>query len=357
VKRYVPLAFAFCVVMLQMSGTYAQTTTNPDISFIADTRLTDHWNASSDIAANKPQFDFHELELAAGQYLNPYARADAIISLSGSGEVEIEEAYATLLRGLPWSLQVRAGKYFLDFGKINTQHPHQWSWIERPLVNSRFLGADGLKAVGINVTKLIPVGSNALTVSANLIQGNFLLPAAEQNVAAPLAGSGRISFFAQLTEHSEIDMGFSGLYAEHDYANKRWATLGNLDFKYKWKPNIYRSLVIVAEGLLNSRKVGTDSLITSLTNKVTSGGDFAAIDYQFHRRYDVGGLVEYAQSPIDKNDHRTGFGVFGGFALAEETYRVGFLFRSDHGTTLPKSYQTAEIQLLWSLGPHKPHQF
>ena len=354
-KRYIPFALGICLIIFGSKAVKGQTTTNPDVSFIADTRLVDHHNAP-DIGANKPQFDFHELELAAAQYLNPYARADAIISISGDGELEIEEAYATLLRGLPWSLQVRAGKYFLDFGKINTQHPHQWSWIERPLANSRFLGEDGLKGLGVNVTKLIPVGSNALTISGNLLKGNFFLPAPD-TVGAPFAGSGRVSLFAMLTEHSEIDMGLSGLYAEHDFINKRWTTMGNVDVKYKWKPNIYRSLVIVAEGTLSSRKIGIDTLITSMTKTVSSTGAFASLDYQFHRRFDTGAFIDYAQSPIDKNDHLSAFGIFGGFALAEETYRVGLLLRQDQGTALSKSFQTFEIQLLWSLGPHKPHQF
>lgn len=355
-KKYIPFAFGICVIILGSQAAKSQTTTNPDISFIADTRLIDHGNIPDALGANKPKFEFHELELAAAQYLNPYARADAIISMSADGDVEIEEAYATLLRGLPWSLQVRAGKYFLDFGKINTQHPHQWSWIERPLANSRFLGEDGLKGLGVNVTKLIPVGSNALTISGNLLQGNFFLPDTEQNVAAPFAGSGRVSLFAMLTEHSEIDMGLSGLYAEHDFINKHWTTMGNLDFKYKWKPNIYQSLVIVAEGTLNSRKI-IDPIDTTMTKKISSTGAFASFDYQFHRRFDAGAFVDYAQSPIDKNDHLSAYGIFGGFALAEETYRVGLLLRQDQGTALSKAYQTFEIQLLWSLGPHKPHQF
>ncbi len=340
-----------------LRGASPQTTVNPDISFIGDFRLIDHNNAPGDIAPNKPQFDFHELELAAGAYLNPYARADAILSISSEGQLEIEEAYATLQRGLPWGIQIKAGKYFVDFGKINTQHPHQWSWIERPLVNSHFLGQDGLKGIGVNVNKLIPVGSSALNISVNILQGNFLLPDSLKNVAAPFAGIGRISLFSPIAEHSEIEIGLSGLYAEHDYANKRWATMGNIDFKYKWKPDIYHSLVIVGEGLLNSRKIEADSIMSPMAKKVSSSGAFGSFDYQFLRRYDAGAFVDYAQSPVDKNNHLTAFGVFGGFALAEETYRVGILLRQDQGSALKKAYQTAEVQLLWSLGPHKPHQF
>jgi len=344
----------FAIFSLQKS--LAQTTVNPDISFIGDFRLLNFNKAPGDIGADKPQFDFRELEIAAGSYLNPYARADVTLGISSTG-IDIEEAYATLLRGLPWNLQVRAGQYLVDFGKLNTQHAHQWSWIERPLMFKRFFGEDGFKGVGLNLTTLVPIGASALNISVSLLQGGFLLPLSQADIAPPLAGNGRISLFTPLAAHSEIEFGISGLYAQHDPVNKLWTKMGDFDFKYKWKPDIYRSLVLVAEALINSRKISPDSFNATPTANVASYGAFAALDYQFRRRYDAGVFFDYSQSPVDKNDHLTGYGVFCGFALAEETYRIGILLRQDEGTGLSSAYQTVEIQLLWSLGPHKPHQF
>jgi hypothetical protein len=356
VKRIPVFLPVILFVIFSLQKILAQTTVNPDISFIGDFRLIDYNKAPNDIGANKPQFDFRELEIAAGSYLNPYARADVTLGVSSEG-IDIEEAYATLLRGLPWNLQVRAGQYLVDFGKLNTQHAHQWSWIERPLMFKRFFGEEGFKGVGLNLTTLVPIGTSALNFSASLIQGGFLLPSSQEDIAPALAGNGRISLFAPLAEHSEIEFGISGLYAQHDPVNKFWTKMGDFDFKYKWKPDIYRSLIVVAEALINSRKISLDSLNSTLTRDVASYGAFATFDYQFHRRYDAGAFVDYSQSPVDKNDHLTGYGVFCGFALAEETYRVGVLLRQDEGTGLNSDYQTVEIQLLWSLGPHKPHQF
>jgi hypothetical protein len=356
VRKVIIFLPAILSAILSPQLVLSQTTVNPDISFIGDFRLIDHHKAPDDIGANKAQFDFHELEIAAGSYLNPYARADVTLGI-GAGEIDIEEAYATLLRGLPLSLQIRAGQYLVDFGKLNTQHAHQWSWIERPMMFDSFFGEEGLKGVGLNLTSLVPIGNSALNISGSLLQGGFLMPQDEANSSPPLAGNGRLSIFASVSEHANIDMGISGLRAQHDPLNEHWTTMGDFDFKYKWKPSIYKSLLIVAEGLINSRTIKPDSLNVSLTKNVTSYGAFAALDYQFWRRYDAGAFIDYSQTPIDENDHRTAYGLFGGFALAEETYRVGFLLRQDEGTELSEAYQTFEIQLLWSLGPHKPHQF
>jgi hypothetical protein len=356
-REYLPIIMAFCAVLLGASTTKSQTTVNPDISAIADTRFIDRRNAPEEIGPNKPQFEFNELELAVSGYLNPYARADAIFSVAGSGQTDIEEAYATLLRGLPWNLQIKAGKYLVDFGKLNTQHAHQWSWIDRPLMFQRFFGEEGLKGTGINVTTLVPIGASAFIISSSILQGGFLESTIGSDLTSPLASNTRVSLFAPLSGHSEIEFGFSGLFVQHDLLNKRWATLGDFDFKYKWKPDKYHSLILVGEGLTGSRKISPDTLNFARTKKVSSSGMFAAADYQFRRRYDAGAFIDYSQNPTDSHDDQTGYGVFAGFSLAEETYRIGFLLRQDKATMLSRSYQTAEIQLLWALGPHKPHQF
>ena len=353
-KVVVPWAILLAAFLQQVA--FSQTTVNPNISFIGDFRLTDHNKAPDEVGANKVQFDFHELEINAESYLNPYARADVTLGLE-DGETHIEEAYATLMRGLPMNLQVRAGKYLVDFGKLNSQHAHQWSWIERPLMFKRFFGEEGLKGVGANVTTLVPIGNSALNISGSLLQGDFLFPEEESEEAPPLAGNGRLSIFAPVSQYANVDVGISALRAQHDPINDRWTTMGDLDFKYKWKPGIYNSLLIVAEALVSSRKISPDSLDPASTKDVTSYGAFAAFDYQFRRQFDVGAFVDYSQSPLDEKDHLTGYGIFGGFAVAEETYRFGLLLRQDDGTGLNESYQTVELQLLWSLGPHKPHQF
>jgi hypothetical protein len=106
---------------------------------------------------------------------------------------------------------------------------------------------------------------------------------------------------------------------------------------------------------MSNREVPSE--VDGTLEKVTAGGAFAAIDYRFRKRFNAGGFVDYSQSPSDDSYHQTGYGIFGGFSLVEESYRLELMLRNDDGTEFEDPVQTAILRLLWSLGPHKPHVF
>ncbi len=356
VKQFPIVLSSLLLLLAPGRHAQAQTTVNPAISFIGDMRLTGLRNAPPDVGENKFVFNFNELEIVAGSALNPYARADVTLGVSKGG-VDIEEAFATLLRGLPLNLQVKAGQYRVDFGKLNTQHTHQWSWVERPLMFQRFFGEEGLDAAGVNISSMAGVGRAALTVSGNVFSGGSYWGDPQSTNFHNLAESARVSLFAPLTSHANIECGFSGLTTRQGAAPGGRTTMGDVDFKYKWKPDMYRSVVFVLESLVGSHLVTGGGEAPPPPVRVTAAGLFSSLDVQFRRQFDAGAFLDYSQTPALERTSQTGFGVFAGFSLVEETYRLGLLLRRDQGSALARPYQTVIVQLLWSLGPHKPHQF
>ncbi|MEK6651016.1 MAG: hypothetical protein AABY75_08565, partial [Bacteroidota bacterium] len=167
--------------------TGAQTSLNPDISVIPRFRVesSDGGSLPADRVFSRPQFTLEELEIAIQGYLNPFARADIFLAKPGAGDepLEIEEAYATVLRGLPYDINLRMGKYLVEFGKINTVHPHAWSFVSRPASIERFLGEEGVNDIGVSASILLPTGGLYTRLNVDLFDGATL------NSLDPLSGS------------------------------------------------------------------------------------------------------------------------------------------------------------------------
>lgn len=108
---------------------------------------------------NQRGFTLQGLETVFEGMVDPYFRAQANLSfqLNSNAEstFEVEEAYGETM-SLPFNLQVKAGQYLEDFGRINTTHPHSWDFVDIPLVNARLLGPDGLRSLGARVSWLAP---------------------------------------------------------------------------------------------------------------------------------------------------------------------------------------------------------
>lgn len=81
---------------------------------------------------------------------NHYLDGTAVIALS-EDDISLEEAYLST-RQLPADLKLKAGKFLSDVGYMNSQHPHAWDFIERPLVNQHILGEHGLLDTGVQLT-------------------------------------------------------------------------------------------------------------------------------------------------------------------------------------------------------------
>jgi hypothetical protein len=104
-------------------------------------------------------FTVQNLETVFEGKVDPYFRGQANIVLQigpdGQTTIEAEEAYLETL-SLPLNLQVKAGQFFTEFGRLNTSHPHTWDFVDQPLVNGRFLGPDGLRSAGARISWLAP---------------------------------------------------------------------------------------------------------------------------------------------------------------------------------------------------------
>jgi len=109
---------------------------------------------------NQNGFTVQNVEMTLTGAVDPYFRGQSSlifqIDREGESKFELEEAFLETT-SLPGNLQVKAGQYFTEFGRLNTMHPHAWAFVDTPLVNARFLGPDGLRNPGARVSWLAPL--------------------------------------------------------------------------------------------------------------------------------------------------------------------------------------------------------
>ncbi|MFL5413932.1 MAG: hypothetical protein ACJ79D_21405 [Myxococcales bacterium] len=140
---------------------------NPDISAILDAnagyerRGVAYRNGDDPDLHGGPNtrgagFTAQEVELALSAIVDPYFRGDIFLTIPNLDGLEVEEAFATTT-SLPHNLQLKAGSFRSAFGRQNGQHLHVQDFTRRPLVNAAFLGEDGLRGPGAQVSWLAPL--------------------------------------------------------------------------------------------------------------------------------------------------------------------------------------------------------
>jgi len=358
---------------------------NPDLSLIGQPTM--RWtDAIGDPASKRPVLDVGETEVMLDSYLNPYAKGAAVFSFA-SGGVSVEEAYFTVMRGLPAGLALKGGKYRVGFGKLNMLHPHAYPFADRFHVLAAYLpGSDSFNETGMQLSEQFALpGDVAVTASADWLQGDSfriartasgalndpLVTAATVAATGPdraleprPAGLGRLSAFIPVKDRSGLELGASYTQGTNNVAAAtRTAVLGG-DAKLKYWTSANAYLLVQAEVLSLSRDdAGWDSTTANYTkSKITATGGYAFLDYNFNPRYDAGASFESYQDPAVHDGSAHAMGVFAGLALMEETtsFRIGWERlqpATPVGQAAPSAVNTVTLRVLYSMGPHKAHQF
>ena len=323
---------------------FSQTTVNPDISAIGDLII----NQDGDISSSG-------VELAIQGYVNPFARADIFLHKHADHEaIHLEEAVINLERGLPYNLGMRFGKFRPDIGKINKEHAHTLFFIEAPKSMHDMLGNEMWGTLGVESNWLLPspwysklsFGYFTQAMGENCSHAEEVeTPDHDEHSEKTTAISTRLSHFFDMNDVTHLEVG-SGYY--RDIENHELDHLHHvfeLDFKFKWRPNTYKSIIWQGE-------VFRKSPIDNPGNKSKLAG-YSWINYQFKKRWNLGVIADYSSGIEDKI--YSSFGAFFGFSPAEESSVFRLTVSQEyHGdeTTL-----NALGQIIWALGPHKPHQF
>ena len=317
-------------------------------------------------------FELREAEVGLQANVDPYSRADFFIAVSPEEGVDLEEGYLTLF-SLPAGFTAKLGKFRSNFGKFNRTHPPETPFADRPLAAERFLGEEGLAPAGVSASWLAP-----LPFYLNLDAEVTTTPEAhahgeedgEEEEAMPTAFEpyrgkdllylGRLSTFVNLSEAMNVTLG--GTYANGANGSAQLDSLGpaeplrsrlyGADATFRWKDpmrSIYRSLIAQVEWMERSAETlaGPDE---------KRQGGFAWVDFQFARRWHVGGRYDWSDA-LGGVEQDPATGVLGFLTFTPSEFSLVSLQGRRRELENGSSETSWFLKTTFNIGPHGQHPF
>jgi hypothetical protein len=346
--------------------------TNPDISALGQV-IGSYSDQPGSRDSGQAALHSGEMEMVLDAYLNPFIKGWFTIS-GGEDGFALEEGYASVVKGLPWGLNLKAGKYRLGFGKLNPTHPHAYPFIlpPRALVSLLPGGEDGFNETGLQVSELLPTpGDWASTVSADLIEAKQFHPDRD---FTRLGGLGRWANDFLIGDIGAVETGLSAATGKSLYADGAQAYLYGADVKAKFYLPHSSQLTVQAEGayrrfrsfvVVPAETLGVEpgggAIMDTQTVADNRSGFVAFADYRYHTQWNGGLLYEQWEAEGQASEGGTSpvdhaFRVFAGYAVLEESTLIRLMYER----YLPEGQDpvnSVSLQLLFSMGPHKAHQF
>ena len=323
-------------------------TTNPDLSAIGDFRGM----YTSDGKRNVELY-FNQLEMQLTSVVDPYARANFIFSLgkdsvNGGFSTDLEEATLTSL-DLPYQLQVTLGKFKPHFTKVNTIHPHAFSFVDFPIMLERFFSDEGIFMEGISASWLVPnpydfyqeldVEVGRSETNSTLVQGN----------ANALTYIGHLKNFFELTDNSTIELGLSGLSGVN--FRQLNTSLGGVDLTYKWKPvqfNTDQSFTWQTEAIVCNAKL-------TPSQAVQTYGAYSFVEYQIQKRTFVGSRYDYSALPGDKTREDRALSLL--FRFQPTEFQILALEFQHDNRSYGNDVNQVVFRAIFAIGTHGAHPY
>ncbi len=318
---------------------------NPDISMIGDFIATAGGNPFNP----GPSIEFHEAELGVQAVIDPYAKGDFFISFGEQG-VNLEEGYITFT-SLPKGFVARVGKMRSAFGVVNTQHNHVLPWIDRPLVTRNLVGGeDGIDDAGFSINRILPAPKGIFLEATGQVFRGDSSDVFQASQRSDVSYVGRLRAYKDLTEDTNLDIGFSYARGHNDLGTNFMTQLFGSDVTLRWKPlrrAVYHNLLWRTEFVWSERQ--------QLPATQRALGLYSAVDYRLNRRWTVGGRFDRSDRARAPNLTDNGFAAVLTYWPSEfSQIRTQYeLTRFADG----RSANELKVQFQFSLGAHGAHPF
>ena len=307
---------------------------NPAIGLVGETIFSYRSGKSSETGSDRPGgYDVNQrsVELTLNAAVDPFAKGYAVINASadaatGEASLGVEEA-AIQTTSLPWNLELKAGRFFAEFGRLAYIHDHELPMVNRPLVLDQYIGGES-RTDGAQLNWLLPIDHYvSWTAGLGTQFGGDNPPnyVGEFRHFSGLNFWSRLSSFFELTPEVSLEPGISGMWNPHTKA--QWdptvaplptvpAINGNIytererrllgaDLALSYKPlrnNQFNSVTLGTEVLYSDNRYDiTDPVGNPLPGRSNGAlGLYSYLNWKFHRQWTAGFNFDWMEDILDK---------------------------------------------------------
>lgn len=181
------------------------------------------------------------------QYFEAFANGVFFTDEDNKVDAEWEEAFGKIIN-IPGGFEVRGGRFLNRFGLQNNVHQHGWNYVDAHLLTGTFLGEEGLRTDGVELSWLIEGATTR--VGFSLAAGNAvedvheeepLLPGEEHNETIENSyfnddiATARVFFDYRPTDFINHRIGLN--HAAGGNAFGRDSSVTSIDYTFSWREN------------------------------------------------------------------------------------------------------------------------
>jgi uncharacterized membrane-anchored protein YhcB (DUF1043 family) len=356
---------------------------NPAIGLVGETIFSYRSGPSDQTGSDRPGgFDVFQrsIELNIAAAVDPFAKGYAVINASadsatGEATMGVEEA-ALQTTSLPWNLELKAGRFFAEFGKLSYIHDHELPFVNRPLALEQYIGGES-RTDGAQLNWLLPIPHYVSLTTGFGVGFGGDSPLNNPGTFRHLSGFnyyGRLSTYFDLTPDIQLETGLSGLInpstddrggvlvqPNSSTLTEKERRVAGFDLKLSYVPlrnNQFQRFDWGTEVLYSDSRFlfdpdGIAGNGDEFFGDVGSLGLYSYVTYKWHRQWSAGFLFDWVQSPQNHDAETFAYSPYITWALSHwNQLRLQYTHTDHNAVSGLKSDDAVYLQWAWIIGAH-----
>ncbi len=218
-------------------GNVIDRASNPNVIVAAD-MLGIYAGPNTEKTTEDNQFLVREVEFGYSGYVDHLSQGTLLIAMhneAGQWYADLHELYFDF-PVLPGGLNAKVGRFFLDMGRLNTFHRHDWAFPVAPLVHERLIDKEGVFDTGGEVGWLVPFMPFYQEIKLGAFNGQTWGHSHSSGVRKPQPlYTARLKNFISLGQRQGIQFGGTYLRFPYNEDVSNYWNMAGADITYKFE--------------------------------------------------------------------------------------------------------------------------